>query len=446
VFAPPGPTADHSRSNGRPVRSANLPVGGLLLFTYFLWFIVLGEPQWWIASLGPQLVLKVPTLLFAVLLLLTASKAPSRLFPPLLAFLLFTVLTLPFSYNRGLSLEVAKGVFANYVMAVATLTFVRSAREAVPIVWWGLLAQYVWWVGLGAKDGEVPWHPSYANYDGFGPMMVMGMASTFYVGMAAKDRRVRTLAFVAAAGCLIGLVSSFARGAVVSGAVVAVWVWIRSRHKLRTTVLGVAAAIVLVVSTSVFFSNVSRGDARTNFWAEMSTILDSGNDATRSDREVIWGLAVRVFLQRPAFGVGPGCFGPYAAENLNLSSLGGYYGENPGRLWNKALHNTYYQILSEFGAVGSAIFLWMLWDFFKRNRALRKRERIGAWASRTDARLDLRYLSLALEASMVGFLTTAYFYNQIFDVQWFYTLLTINAMLYYVTRRDQAPAALRPAT
>jgi O-antigen ligase len=421
-------------TGGAPVPAARLRLTGMLLFTYFLWFVVVADPQWWIASFGPQIVLRIPTLLFATILVLTLARGPRHLFPPLLSFLAFMVLTLPLAYIPSLSLGIAKGVFAYYVLALATLTVVRTAREAVPIVLWGLLFQYVWWVVLGAKNGLVPWHYSYANYDGFGPMMVVGMASTFYMGMATKNPRLRALAFFTAGGCLIGLISSFARGAVVSGVAVALWLWIRSRQKLRATLLGIAAAIVLMVSTTLFFSNVSRGDAKRSFWAEMSTMLSLSSDATKTDREILWGLARRVYAARPLFGVGPGCFGPYAAENLNLTMLGGYYGENPGRLWNKALHNTYYQILSEFGTIGSIIFLWMLWDFFKRNRSLRQPGRIRAWAAATGGRLNLMQVSLALEAAMVGFLTTGYFYNQIFDVHWLYTLLTINALLFQVTR------------
>ncbi len=42
---------------------------------------------------------------------------------------------------------------------------------------------------------------------------------------------------------------------------------------------------------------------------------------------------------------------------------------------------------------------------------------------------------------MLAFLLTAYFYNQIFDMDWFYSLLTINAVLFHVTRPQ--PDAVR---
>jgi len=223
---------------------------------------------------------------------------------------------------------------------------------------------------------------------------------------------------------------------VMSAGVVAVWIWIRSPNKLRSAALGAAAIMVLFISARVYQgaqSAIIAGKASTNFWEEMGSTFDP-NEGTRQDRQVLWHLAVRVYAIHPILGVGPNCFGAYAADNFAPGTVGGAYNENPRTLWGRALHNTYYQILSEFGTVGAAIFLWMVWDFLRRNRKLRQPQRIRAWAVQTDGRLDLRCLSLGLEASMLAFLLTAYFYNQIFDVHWFYTLLTINALLFHLTR------------
>jgi O-antigen ligase len=423
----------------RPGRSGKLRIGALLGYTYFMWFVILWDPQWFIASLGPQFVLKIPTGLFAILLVLTIAKGPRFLFPPLLAFLVYTVLSVPFAYIRGGALELAKALFAYYVITLASLTVVRNAREAVPIVVAALAAQFTLWVVAGARSGFITWHYAYANSDSFGPLMVLGMAGLTCVGLATKNRTWRILAFLLGGGCVVGLVVSFARGAVLSAGVVGIWIWARSPNKLKTAALGVGAFVVLAIAARVFQgaqSAILAGKTSTNFWEEMGTAFNP-NDATRQDRQVLWHLALRVYASHPLLGVGPNAFGPYAADHFAVGTTGGAYDENPKRLWGRALHNSYYQILSEFGTVGAAIFLWIVWDFFKRNRKLRHPQRRQAWALRTGGQLDLRYLSIALEASMVGFLLTAYFYNQIFDVNWFYVLLTINALLYQLTRPQQ---------
>ena len=65
---PPSPVAALPRAKSR--RTAGLTV------VYTLWFIVFLDPQWWIASSGPEVVLQVPTVIFGLLGLLIAFKGP----------------------------------------------------------------------------------------------------------------------------------------------------------------------------------------------------------------------------------------------------------------------------------------------------------------------------------------------------------------------------------
>jgi len=434
-----------SRAAAPAVPEPKLRLTGTVLFLYVMWFIILFDPQWFVASFGPQIALKLPTPLFAILLLITIAAGPRRFLAPLLVFIAYVALSLPLAYARGLAMDVVKTALAYYTLTLATFTLVRRAREAVPIVVGAMGIQYGTWVILGARTGQISWDYALFNYDAFGPIMVLGLASLFYMGMATKSRRWRRVAFVLAAGCIVGLVVSFARGAVLSAGVVAMWIWFRSPHKLKNAALGAAAAVVLFVSARIFEgaqSAIVAGKTSTNFWTEMQSSFDP-NDPTRTDREVLWHLATQVYLTHPVFGVGPNGFGAYAADNFEAGTVGGSYNDNPRRLWGRRLHNTYYQILSELGTVGALIFLWMLWDFLKRNRRLRDPQRVQAWAARTGGRLDLKYLSFGLEASMLGFVLTGYFYNELFDVHWLYTLLTVNALLFYVTRPDPRPA-VRP--
>jgi len=412
-----------------------------------MWFLNVIGPQWFIASLGAQFVLRIPTLLFGVLLLVALAKGPRHLYPPLLAFLLYTVLSVPFAYIRGEALGVAKVVFAYYVIALATLTIVRRAQQIVPILLLVMALQFGLWVALGARTGQITWHYVYFNYDSYGPLMVLGMAGLYWVGMATANKKWRRIAFLVAGGCIVGLVVSFARGAVLSCGVVAVWTWYRSPNKGKTAALGIAAAIVLAVSATIFEgakSAVISGKKYTNFWQEMASSFDP-TEGTRQDREALWKMAMKVYVTHPLFGVGPNCFGAYAADNFSGAEVGGAYAANPKTLWGRALHNTYYQILSEFGTVGAGLFGWLVWDFFRRNSRLRRPQRLQAWNERTGGRLNLRSLSFGLEAMMLTFLLTAYFYNQIFDIDWFYSLLTINAVLYHVTKPDFGAARPVPA-
>lgn len=412
-------------------------------FVYLMWFIVLCDPQWWVNSLGASIAPRIPTVMFAVMLVIIAFHLPKDRFAPLLTFILYTLAIIPFAYDRGKSIEIAKALVAYYVLAAGSLALLKTIPQSVPIVAGQMMYSYVWWIVLGAKSGLVSWHPALGNYDGFGPLMVCGIGSCYYFGAATQNPRERKIAYLAALGCLFGLVSSFARGAVLAGGAVCVWIWLRSRRKLATTAAVVVGGIVFVIAAS-FFSGSKRGDANSSFWSEMSTVADQGG--TRGDREVLWRLARRVYLDHPVFGVGAENFGPYAAQRFRVGDAGGAYDENPARLYDRKLHSTFYQILCEYGTVGSLIFLWMLYDFWRLNRRLRRRDFAEAWKDRSGGRLDLVQLSFGLEAAMVGFLTSGLFYNQIFSVHWFYTIVIVNTLLYYHARpRPQTAAAKRLA-
>lgn len=87
-------------------------------------------------------------------------------------------------------------------LALATFAYVRTARQAKPILAMTMLWASLWWVILGAKRGLVWWHPAYANFDRFGPLMVLGPPMCLYFGLATTTRWVRLLAFAIAMRCV----------------------------------------------------------------------------------------------------------------------------------------------------------------------------------------------------------------------------------------------------
>lgn len=411
-------------------------------FVYLMWFIILCDPQWWLADLTFGAVVRIPTLLFALMLVMVFMKQPRSWFPALLAFMVYTLVLIPLAYNRGYAIGVAKFLLAFYVLALASLSFLRNVRLSLPIIACSMMYSYLWWVGLGVLRGKVSWHPSLANYDGYGPLMCMGIGSCYYFGMATRAPKERLLAYLAAIGCIAGLVSSFARGAVLAGGLVMFWIWLRSKNKLATTAAGVVGMIGLVIAANTFQTRSEQG---LGFFAEMMTVFDK-KDATTDDRAVLWALARREFAENPLIGVGANNFGPYAASRYRAGDVGGAYDENPQRLYERQLHSTFFQLLCEYGLIGCSIFVWMLIDFLRRNAQLRQKTFVKTWAEQSGGKLDLHSLSLGLECAMLGFLSSGLFYNQIFSVHWFYTILIINTLLWYHSRpvkprrSTQAPA------
>jgi len=393
--------------------------------------MLLFQPHWWVVSLGAAWARHIPTALMALLaFLLLAHLKVREWYLPLLMLVLFAALTTPFAVNPAYAKEPAKALLLYWLVAIATLSLVRTPRQAIPILLMLGVYQFAWWGVLGAKLGLVSWHPVLGNYDGFGPLMVVGIACALHFGLAAQSRPMRYFSFLVAAMCAVGLVSSFARGAFLAAGFVLAFMLVRSPSK-RAAVGGVVLAGLVIVFAGVFlFGDVKReAETQRGFFNEMATVSRDVDAGTGKDRRILWKAAWQVYREHPIVGVGAENFGPFAARFFRPGALGEQYGENPATLYDKKLHSGYFQMLSEFGTVGSLLFLWLLVDFWRRNAVLRTARYRAAWDAATGGRYDLRWLALGLESGMVAYWGSAVFYNQLFE-PWLYALLTANALLH----------------
>jgi O-antigen ligase len=257
----------------------------------------------------------------------------------------------------------------------------------------------------------VAWHTVWANYDGYGAMMVGGLGLCYFFSTAAAR-------------------GWFARGAFLGAVAIFAVLWLRSPRKGRTFMTGLVAAGVMTLSAASLHPDT--------FWAEIrSTFTEGTTSGTGEDRWTLWTAGLKVFAQRPLFGVGANNFGVFAATHFEYGDVGGDY-MNPRRLYGRSLHSIYVQFLSERGIVGFAAFIWMLADFWKRNAAIRSPAAGERWRA-LGGRLELRTVALGIEASMVAFLVTAGVYSLV-ATPWFYTLLALNVLLHSLAVRN-APVA-----
>ncbi len=412
---------------------------GLRLVTT-LWFIVCFDPQWWVASkFGATAVLKFPLALFVVLFLLTLSRWPRR--APFVVYALYVAyhwLALPLAVNRGYAMLSAKQQLLFLALAFGSVAFVKTPRRAEVILGFAMLYEFVFYGVLGAQSGLVWWHPSLANFDGFGPLMVIGLGGAAHYALAHPGGRSKWIAIGATVLCLIGFMSSWARGAFLGAVAVLAFAWLRSPRKGLATAMVLGLVAVMGLAAVLLFGSGGgrgRGGTRTSFIAEMLTIADT-EGGTAEDRKVLWGAAWQIFKEHPVFGVGGDGFGPYAAGYFRPYEIAGDYAGNPQVLYDRKLHSTYLQILCERGAVGAALFLLVLADFWRRNSQLRRQRWRAAWRARGGT-LDLRWIALGLESMMAGFLATGVFYNQL-EVHWMPTTLMANALVWYLARPSTA--------
>jgi O-antigen ligase len=411
------------------------------------WTLILTSLHWFFAGYGLAPLALLPSVLLAVCVLLVFTKRiPTRFAPPMLAWLLVSAVAALFAINRTLAFQYFKPVLFMYILTVVSLATVRTTSVAIPLLRVAFLWQYIWMAMFGLQAGLVRWHPDLSNQDAFGPIMVIGMGMTFFYGMAAKTTHERYIGLGTAVLCLGGVVSSFARGAVISAVIVAGYIWWVMPNKKRSSLALVGGGIIVVIAAALLEGEKRGGNdsSPVGFWAEMMTIGDS-EDGTTSDRKILWSAAVRVFTAHPFIGAGAANFGVAASTIYLPGEIGGEYAGNPMRLYDRALHSLYLQVLSEQGLLGCLALLWVLFDFVRKNWKMRQRRYCDAWSAEGADLPDLRFLAIGLEAGLLGFTATAAFYNQLY-VHWFYTIVTLNLLLHMistklVTRRAVAARA-----
>ena len=411
-----------------------------LFLVYAMWVLILFEPEWWLASFGADPLKNIPTVLLPLVVYVAVTKADRRaLCWPMALFLVIHTIALPFVINRGLAMPLFKTILLYYVVLVASAATIDQIHKVLPIVSMFLL-QFAWWAIHGMRQGRVDWHSLLANEDGFGPVMVIGVAFASFLTLGARSKRIRVVAAVTTALCAIGLVASVARGAAMGAAVVLVVLWLRSHRKMAMFGALLFVMGTIVVASYVFYPN---GE----FWSEMASIHDDianidnydpeSEECVRaaskrgcgssSDRRDLWHVGWLAFLRSPLIGTGPGNVGAYAAENFRVGEARGFYAD-PDHLYGRVLHNVYVTVLAEQGLIGVAIFLSILIDFVRRNRSLRTKAAIERWDNTGHGGFDLKFLSLGLEGGMVGYLACGVFYDQLYTSS-LYTLVALNYVL-----------------
>jgi len=407
-----------------------------VLHLYFVWAMTLFDFHFFLANTISQPLIYIVRLGYPPLLLMMALQGPSIMVmakkwvwhPPLLLLLIVSAITVPMAANKELAVFALQYFVIYYAMSLATTIFIRTPAQAIPII--VLMVLQFAWFGLFARTTAlVMWHPTLSNLDGFGTLMVQGVAICFWFAMAARKRSLRLFLFGLAAYCVLGVVASYARAAFLSLVAIVGWIWLRSPRKLATGTAIIIAVLVAFAGTLLIFEPGF-------FWAEITSAFSEGTtEGTGAQRWNLWEAGLKVWMQRPIFGVGGGNFGAFAAAHFGYGELTAF--PNPSMLYGYNLHNAYMQVLTEFGLVGLFAFGWAVWDFLKCNRALREPDAVRRWAEKSGGTWDLRYLSLGLEASNVANLLCGLFYASLF-MPAFYTTWIVSRMLWGLTRPPES--------
>ena len=237
--------------------------------------------------------------------------------------------------------------------------------------------------GIHGPDGGIT-----ASNNEFGVALVMLLPLLFYLWHTVVDRRIRRGLMVMGFLITFATIFTYSRGALVGVCAMAVVLWFRSPAKMSMSLA------ILVCGAAIY------AFAPQSWFNRMETIETYQNDASATGRIDVWWASLRIAEVHPI--VGGGFSVTHYADITNRMLAG----TTLRRLSiGRATHSIYFDVLSEHGWVGLALFLMIavcvaLLHFvdpkFARPTGFRLGER--AWThgpSRARRLLDFRRVSIA---------------------------------------------------
>ncbi|MBC9179139.1 putative O-glycosylation ligase, exosortase A system-associated [Pseudoroseomonas ludipueritiae] len=242
--------------------------------------------------------------------------------------------------------------------------------------------------------------------------MLVTLPLMHYLRLHSKHRVVRQLLLAAMVLTLLATVASYSRGALLGLMAIAGMMWLRSKRKV----------ISAVVMTACLAGAIAFMPGQ---WGErMESITTYQQDASASERLVLWGISLDLALQRPL--VGSGFTGPYNREVVDTVAPGG-----PAR----AVHSIWFELLGEHGFptffIWSGLSLTGLLYAIRLSRMTRHRPDL-AWAH------DLGRMG---QVSIMAYLVSGSFLSlSYWDFYW--TLLVVIAATHALAKRALAGETL----
>jgi putative inorganic carbon (hco3(-)) transporter len=231
--------------------------------------------------------------------------------------------------------------------------------------------------------------------------------------------KVLPLAYWAVAGlAVVTAIGTYERSALVGLVVLAIYMWIRTRHKLGLgIVLAIGTCLVIYTSSGTWDSRVS-------------TIATYQSDSSALVRLLVWKWTLNFTATHPLGGG----FMAFIIDHVELPAVG----NDPGHIeFSRAFHSVYFEVLGEHGYPGLLIFLALAGStFFMLRRVARK----------AAAYPELRWvtgLADALQSGLAVFMTCGAFVGIAFSPMFWYFIsmsVALHAYMLRVERQQTVPA------
>ncbi|MEX1024324.1 MAG: putative O-glycosylation ligase, exosortase A system-associated [Planctomycetota bacterium] len=394
------------------------PFVGLAVFSWLAYMRV--QDLAWGPARGQRWSFYVAALMLAGFIV---SKERRRFFLPDIR----TYLMMAFVLLVGISLLVSKGplgpAFEHYVefvkiigIALFTTAVVTNRNRLRVMIWVIALSMAFFGIKSGlwgiANLGRVsiirgPGGMLYDNND-FSLALAMAVPMMFHLGWTERKPEVRKAFFFAVPMTVITVGLTRSRGGFLSVATaIGMLIW-RSKNRLAGIVVGLCIAISALLLAPEDYKN------------RLASIAEYKTEGSAQGRIRAWGIAYRMAVDNPVFGVGYKKFG----RNYLKYCIDPSKAELEGTAIIVA-HNSYFQIWAECGTPAILCYLALILLSFLsiwRVRRMAKRRFYTSWI--------LNYATM-FEASLLTFMVGATFLNRAhFDLfyQWVALILVFDRL------------------
>ncbi len=199
--------------------------------------------------------------------------------------------------------------------------------------------------------------------------MCMSLPLMAYLLYVTRARLLRLGIIGAMALTTIAVLGTYSRGGLIGLSVILGYLWLKSRHKVAIAVVAVTAGVI------------GAGLMPAKWYERMNTIETAGQDNSFQARLQAWGFALSVAKARPLLGSGFASSEDTAIWVQYVPDIG-FQGD---RVFGRAMHSIYFQVLADHGYVALGLFVALLgltWLSAGRVTRLARRDPELAWAAR----------------------------------------------------------------
>lgn len=204
--------------------------------------------------------------------------------------------------------------------------------------------------------------------------------------------------------CLFVLVIiiSESRGGFIGLASILIYSWFRSNRKIIfTLLLFIVILFGYIMAPPTYFDEVN---------SITSENTESNKYGTGSQRIYAWKIGWRIFLDNPIIGVGQGNYPWRVGETEDMMGVQWQTRSLAGR----AAHSLYFTLLPELGIVGTILFVCLIVFSIKDLAYVKRVVKVKNSIYSEDESKHIYYLALALEGSLIGFLTSSTFISTLY--------------------------------